>query len=150
MEDYAADYLALKEANDRLREQGKTWLWEKLSEICAELGPAVQLGRQEWRFEVGRSVMVGERFGVRHQSRTLIVEAGWPREPEHGHVPGQGLARGRVSLSLNPALPAKATDELVLRGEAGAPPSWYVIHDRRPADPVTESRLRAYLQTVVT
>src|SRR5438034_3876183 len=117
--DYAADYLSLKAANDQLRERGKQWLLETLSNFCAEINrqltaqpsqPALQVGRQQWEFKVGNSLMVGERLGVRYRSGTLIIEVGWPREPKHGHVPDQGLARGRISL-----IEAKATDELILK-----------------------------------
>ena len=33
--DYAADYLALKVANDQLRESGKLWVWDQLNKFCA-------------------------------------------------------------------------------------------------------------------
>jgi hypothetical protein len=71
MADYFAEYLALKETNDRLREQGRAWIWESVSRHSAEINtemaalppgptnqspqlPGLQLGRQDWRL-VGRS-----------------------------------------------------------------------------------------------
>ena len=35
--EYAAEYLALKAANDQLRERGKQWLFDSLNQICAEI-----------------------------------------------------------------------------------------------------------------
>src|SRR5262245_39200500 len=104
--DIAAEYLALKAANDALRERGKQWLWSALDVICAEISrelsdrnnPPLQVGRQEWRFKVEDSTMVGERFGARYREKTLIVEAGWPREPQDRFVPGRGLAVARIGL----------------------------------------------------
>ena len=151
---YAADYLSLKAANDQLRERGKQWLLETLSDYCAEINRTLmaqpnplplQVGRQAWEFKVGNSLMVGERLGVRYRGATLIVEVGWPREPKHGHVPDQGLARGRISL-----IEAKATDELILKHRGSGEAVWYVIENKKLGELVTEARLRAYLQAILT
>jgi len=124
--DFSAEYLSLRSANDLVREKGKQWIFETLSALCSEAGPEAILGRQDWQFEVGRSVMVGERFGIRHQGRTLVVEIGWPREPAHGFVPDQGLARGRISLSASPMLSPRLQEEIILK--TGNPdPRWYLI-----------------------
>jgi len=156
--DYAAEYQALKAANDQLREHGKQWLIETLNQLCGEINrgltqqpqpQVIQVGRQAWEFKVGNSLMVGERVGVRYRGRTLIIEIGWPREPQHGHVPDRGLARGRVSLSQNTMLEAQATDELILKHRGADEAAWYVIKSSQLGEIVTESRLRAYLQTVL-
>jgi hypothetical protein len=158
-EEFVADYLALRAANDQLRERGKQWLMETLSKFCAEINrnfsaasaqPALQIGRQQWQFKVGNSLMVGERIGIRYLGRTLLVEAGWPREPQHGFVPDQGLARGRVSLSTSPILEARPIDELVLRHCGGGEAAWYVIGKEGLGQMVTEARLRAYLEAVLS
>jgi len=152
--DYLTDYLALKAANDQLRERGKQWLLETFNHLCAEINrnlatqpnePAVQVGRQEWQFKVGNSLMVGERLGVRYRGRTLIIEVGWPREPQHGHVPDHGLARGRISL-----IEAKATDELILKHRGRDEAAWYIIEHKKLGELVTEARLRAYLQAALS
>src|SRR5688572_12339484 len=70
--DIAAEYIALKAANDELRERGKKWLWNALDVICSEISrdlsarnnPPLQVGRQEWQFKIEDSTMVGERFGA--------------------------------------------------------------------------------------
>src|SRR5215510_1316127 len=121
--DLAAEYLALKAANDELRERGKQWLWNALDVICSEISrelsdrnnPPLQVGRQEWQFKVGDSTMVGERFGARFREKTLIVEAGWPREPQHGFVPDRGLARARIGLSQNVMFDARIVAEMILK-----------------------------------
>src|SRR5262245_26523153 len=99
--DIATEYLSLKAANDQLRESGKQWLWNALDGLCSEISrelgaqnkPPLQVGRQEWRFQVENSTMVGERFGARFREKTLTIEMGWPREPLDGFVPDRGLAR---------------------------------------------------------
>src|SRR5205823_5012898 len=148
-----AEYQALRAANDQLRERGKQWLIETLNHLCAEINrglaqqpqpQVIQVGRQEWEFKVGNSLMVGERIGVRYRGRTLIIEVGWPREPQHGHVPDRGLARGRVSLSQNTMLEAQATDELILKHRGAGEAAWYVIANKQLGEMVTAARLRNY------
>lgn len=147
--DFSADYLSLRAANDMLRERAKTWVFETLNSLCLEFGPEVQLARQEWKFEVGRSVMVGERFGVRSRGKTLLVEIGWPREPAHGFVPDQGLARGRASLSASPMLSARLLEELILKAAGSGEPHWYAVRDGRPGLEVTTTSLRGYIKTML-
>ena len=155
---YSPEYLSLRAANDHLREQGKAWVWETLSLLCAEVNrgegasaadSVVQIGRQPWQFNVGRSLMVGERFGVRVRGKTMTIEIGWPREPEHGFVPDQGLARGRVSMSLSPMLEAQPSDELILKPGTGGQAVWCVIRKQKVDEIVTVTRLRAYLDTLL-
>ena len=171
MSDYLADYLALKESNDRLREQGRAWMWETVSRHSAEINSAIaalppgpppasmdpstqpasglQVGRQDWQFKIGRSVMVGERIGVRYAGRTLIIELGWPRAPEHGYVPDHGLARGRVSMSANVMLEAMLKDELILKRDSDGVPVWHYIKDSKTGEAVSPARLRTYLEELL-
>ena len=155
---YSPEYLSLRAANDRLREEGKAWVWETLSSLCDEInrgggagpGQAVaQIGRQPWQFSVGRSLMIGERFGIRVRGKTMTTEIGWPREPEHGFVPDQGLARGRVSMSLSPMLEAKPSDDLILRPGASGEAVWYIIRKGTVDEVVTVSKLRTYLDALI-
>jgi hypothetical protein len=156
--DLAADYLKLKAENDKLREDGKQWLWNVLEKLCSEVngrlaekspGSILQVGRQEWQFSIEDSTMVGERFGARYLTRTLVVEAGWPRLPEHGFVPDGGLARARVGLSQNIMLEALTVAEFILKRQGKGAPSWYVISDKKIGEPVTESKLRSYLNLML-
>ena len=156
--EFTQDYLALKAENDRLREAGKQWLMDSLASLCGEInsklsekagGAVLQVGCQEWQFSVGNSTMIGERFGARYQTRTLVVEAGWPRSGEHGFVPDGGLARARIGLSRNVMLEALTVAELILKREGKNVPSWYVIANRQIGERITESKLRSYLSLVL-
>lgn len=152
----------LKAANEALREQGKEWLLSTLEKIGDELNlklapqpsqtetPAptvLQIASQDWQFEVEKNVMVGERLGIRYRGQTLLVEVGWPRQPEHGIVPDLGLARARVSLSPNVMIDALLLDELTLRREKNSDRVvWYVLADHTIREIVTEAKLRAYVE----
>jgi hypothetical protein len=155
--DLAAEYLALKAANDELREQGKQWLWNALDVICSEINrelsarnnPPLQVGRQEWQFKVEDSTMVGERFGARLREKTLTVEAGWPREPQHGIVPGLGLARARIGFSQNVMLDAKIVAEMLLKRQNNGDLGWNFIADRKFGARVTEPGLREFFDLIL-
>lgn len=152
----------LKAANETLREQGKEWLLSTLEKLGDEINlalapatqtepatpPALQIGGQDWQFEVEKNVMVGERLGIRHRGQTLLVEVGWPRNPEHGIVPDLGLARARVSLSPNVMIDPILLDQLTLRRDKDGT-AWYVLQDHSIRELVTEENLRTYLQRVM-
>ena len=146
--DFSAEYLSLRSANDLVREKGKQWVFETLSALCTEAGPEALLARQDWQFEVGRSVMVGERFGIRHRGRTLVVEIGWPREPAHGFVPDQGLARGRISLSASPMLSPRPLQEIILK--TGSPePRWYSIEGGKVGGEFGAAQLSQHIKAML-
>jgi hypothetical protein len=160
-QDYVAEYLRLKAVNDQFRERGKQWLWGTLETLCAELnqqlqvnldGHLLQTGRQDWQFtiptSIGEATMAGERFGIRYRGQTLIVEVGWPQQPEHGFVPDGGLARGRVRFSPNVMLEPLTKVELVLKRN-GVDVAWHVLHHKKLSEPVTTTHLRAYLDLLL-
>lgn len=185
--DYLADYLALRAANDNLRERGKAWLFETMERLCAErnrqFSPAappsaneapndsspneapnvppvnlpppntqqvIQFGRQPWQFKVNTSTMVGERMGLRYRMNTLVIEIGWPREPDHGHVPDQGLARGRVGLSQNPMIEPQYIRELILKGANETSVAWHFITQQQVGELITEKALENFLQLLLS
>jgi hypothetical protein len=151
--DTVAEYLALKAANDQLRERGKQWLWNALDRLTSELsrglGAPLQTGRQDWQFEVDETTMVGERFGARRHGRTLVVEVGWPRLPEHGFIPEGGLARGRVGLSQSTMLDARTVAEMLLKKSDASEPVWHLTTYKTLGERLTESHLRSYLQLLL-
>lgn len=156
--DYAAEYLALKAANDQLRERGKQWLLNSVSQLCADanrrlmLQPdqaGIQTGSQDWQFKIENATMAGERFGVRYGFRTLTVEVGWPRLPEHGFLTDGALARARVSLSQNTMLEPQPIAEMVLKKAAGGEPAWFVIKNRVVGEQITVHRLNEYLSRIL-
>jgi len=157
--DYAAEYLALKAANDQLREIGKKWLWDTLDQLSSEISrqftqnndqPPLQVGRQDWQFSIENSLMIGERYGARNRHRTLVVEVGWPRLPEHGNVPDGGLARARVGVSQNVMLEPLTVADLTLKRQGDANPAWHTIVNRRLGERITESHLRYYFDLILS
>lgn len=163
----------LKAANEALREEGKEWLLTTLETICNEINQtlapppasppapdsppapaaesALQVGHQDWQFEVEQNVMVGERLGIRHKGRTLLVEVGWPRLLEQGVVPDLGLARARISFSQNIMIDAKAMAEFSLRrNKDSADVSWHEFADHKVGEKITADKLRAYVQQVLS
>lgn len=166
--DYAADYLALKAANDQLRERGKQWLWDSLNRLCDEINqqllaqdasqkgsaslagaPSILSGVQpDWQFKVENAVMAGERYGARFRYRTLTVEVGWPRLPEHGYITDGGLARGRIGLSQNTMIEPQPIAELILK-KVGGEPAWFVFKNKQLGEQITESRLREHLNQIM-
>ena len=164
----------LKVANEALRAEGQDWLLTMLEKICNEVNqaaalpppaapvsppespaptvePTLQVGNQDWQFEVEQNVMVGERLGIRHKNQTLLIEVGWPRLPEHGVVPDLGLARARVSFSQNIMIDAQVMDEFTLRrNKDGDGVSWHEITDHKMGEKITEDKLRAYVQQVLS
>jgi hypothetical protein len=154
--DYLADFLALREANDRLRQRGIELLWGSLNLLVARFNetieahpeaPGFQLGRQEWQFSVKDSTMIGERFGLRYNFKTLIFELGWPRLPEHGYVLGSGLARGRIGFSQNVMLEPRPLTDLVLRrvGTSDTPRWYFIDHEQARGDELTEAGLHSFI-----
>ncbi len=157
-QDLAAEYFALKAANDQLRERGKQWLWNALDLLCSEISreliekakqAPLQIGRQEWQFTVEGATMVGDRFGARHRTNTLIVEVGWPRLPQHGYIADGGLARARIGLSQNVMIEPRALAEFVLRKQGRGDPSWHLTANKKLGEQLTESRLRSYLEMIL-
>lgn len=163
--DYAADYLALKAANDQLRERGKQWLWDSLNRLCDEFNqrlsaqgasqtelagvPSILSGLQpDWQFKVENAVMVGERYGARFRYRTLTVEAGWPRLPEHGYITDGGLARGRIGLSQNTMIEPQPIAELILK-KVGGEPVWFVFKNKQLGERITEAQLQENLNQIM-
>lgn len=157
-QDLPLEYLVLKAANDKLREAGKTQLWGRLDNICSELSrdlserrgmPPLQVGRQDWQFKVETSTMIGERYGARHRTSTLIVEVGWPQLPDHGFVPDGGLARGRIGLSRNVMLEPQTMTELIYKRSGQSDPAWYTIKNKMLGDQVSEHLLRSYFELLI-
>ncbi len=147
---FESEYLALRAANDLLREKGKAWIFDTFDQLVREGGLEILVGRQDWEFTVERSTMVGERLGARLSGKTLTIEIGWPRMPEHGFVPNQGLARGRISLSLSPMLSARPAEHLILKAAKDNQPIWYSIVETHLGSELTKDRLAEHLNTMIS
>jgi hypothetical protein len=160
--DLAAEYQALRAANDQLRERGTKWLWQTLDALTAEINRALPAGPEgapiqmiqialqpAWQFNVETAVMVGERYGARLRGRTLVVEAGWPRSPEHGFLSDGGLARARIGVSQNTILAAQPIEELILKRHGAADVAWFLIRQRQLGEQLTSARLEQHLRSLL-
>ena len=113
-----ADYLALKQSNDAVRQAGVTWLFDSLIEFAMEASrryPALVVEREEpheFDFRGGR--MAGGLVRVRYGVRSLTIEAGWTRQPSHGFMRGGALAAARVSHF---GLPKSGVEIELVRGD---------------------------------
>jgi hypothetical protein len=137
-----AEYLALRNSNDLLRQTGVSWLIDTFNNLAAEAnrkGASIQISRDDkHRFKVGNSTMVGRLFTMRNGVRTLFVEAGWPRVPTDGVVSGGGLARGMIRH-----LGFKSADaELLLTKSNSGSPTWIVLHPNGQRPELHESSAR--------
>ena len=157
--DYAAEYLALRAANDQLRERGKQWLLDSLTQLCADanrrlmLQPnqvGIQTGSQPWQFKVENTTLAGERFGARFRFRTLTVEVGWPQLPEHGFLTDGAMARARVSLSQNTMLEPQPIDDLILKKIVNGDVTWFIFKNKVSSEQITIARLNEYLSLILS
>ena len=90
------------------------------------------------------------RFGARYRYKTLTVEVGWPRLPEHGFLTDNGLARAQVSLSQNTMLQPQIVAELVFKKSGSSEPKWYVLHNKATGPETSVARLNEYLNLILT
>jgi hypothetical protein len=109
-----ADFLALKQSNDALRQTAVDWLFNSFIEIASEANrrnSLVVIEREEpHEFPFNNAKMAGSLVRVRFGVRSLIVEAGWTRLPSHGFMRGGALAAARIKHFGMP----EAGDELIL------------------------------------
>jgi hypothetical protein len=163
-QDYLAEFLKLRAVNDQFRMRGKDVLWEQVETLCSALnrdlmakavkldGEIIRTGRQPWQFdlktEAGAATLVGERLGARYRGQTLLLEVGWPHEPQHGYIPGGALARGRISFSPNVTIDPLLKTEIALLRE-GTDVTWYEVKYKQRGELLTDARLRSYLELVL-
>ncbi len=139
------EYLALRSANDLLRETATEWLFTTFATLAGEAnrsGAGIQLKREdEHRFRVGQATMVGRRLTLRQGVRALSIEAGWPRAPRDGFVRGGGLACANIQHLGR----KQANEALLLVRSPGGAPRWFVIERNGARTPLLEARLRSHL-----
>jgi len=119
-----ADYLALKQSNDAIRQTAVEWLFNSVIEIVSEANrdnhSAMTIEREEpHEFDFGPARMAGSLLRVRFGVRNMTVETGWTRTPAHGFMRGGALAAARIAHFGM----AKANVELTL-GWEGEVPAW--------------------------
>jgi hypothetical protein len=120
-----ADYLTLRASNDLLRSTAVKWLMKGFIDTGDQLrlsGKQMSLQTDtQHSFTVGHSTMAGPKLTFSSGLRSLTIEAGWTRTPEHGFMRGGALAYARV---LHFGF-AKATKNLVLI-KVGDRPVWAI------------------------
>lgn len=141
------EYLRLRASNDRARSTGIEWLFETFTLLAGEAnraGAGVQITKKEGhRFEIGSATMVGNLLTLKSGVRQLMIEAGWPRAPSDGFVPGNGLAGGRIRhFGIK-----SANDEILLVRSPEGTPQWLVLErEGARAQLLEESRIRQHLR----
>jgi hypothetical protein len=140
------EYLRLRASNDRARSTGIEWLFETFTLLAGEAnrtGAGVQIIKKEGhRFEIGRATMVGRLLTLKSGVRQLMVEAGWPRAPRDGFVPGNGLAAGQIRhFGIK-----SANEELLLVRSPKGAPQWLVLEREGTRAHLLEFRIRQHLR----
>jgi len=143
---HLAEFLAVKTANDRVRERGVEQLLNAFEALAGHANrglAAIEIEKiDRHRFEIDRSHATGRAIRLRHGVRCLTVEAGWTRTPRDGFMRGNALALARISHF---GIPAGGGELKLLRFEDSV--RWFRI-DRNgmkisiePDDLVREFRL---------
>lgn len=121
-----AEYLALKAANDTLRQTSVQWLLDCLTEIAAfenRNGAGITIENQNPHyFDYGNATLVGSLLSLRQGVRCLSLEAGWTRTPADGFMRGGALAAARLSHFGR----SRHNAELVLISEKNVP-NWFAV-----------------------
>lgn len=120
------DFLAVKTANDSIRQTAVNGLFETMLEIAAHANRKnanIVIERENThRFSLEKFSMTGEFLKFRRGVRCLTVEAGWTRTPKDGFMRGNALAVARISHFGMP----KANAELHLLKFENQP-QWFTI-----------------------
>ena len=140
------EYLRLRASNDQARATGIEWLFETFTRLAGEAnraGAGVQISKKEGhRFQVGSATMVGRLLTFKAGVRQLMIEAGWPRAPRDGIVPGSGLACAHIRhFGIR-----SANEELLLVRSREGTPQWHVIERTGARTQLLEARLRHHVR----
>ena len=143
------EYLRLRASNDQARSTGLEWLFETftlLAGVANRAGAGVQIIKKEGhRFEIGSATMVGRLLTLKSGVRQLMIEAGWPRAPGDGFVPGNGLAGGRIRhFGIK-----SANEELLLVRSQKGTPQWLVLERAGTRTELLEARVRQHLRKLL-
>ncbi len=99
--DGLAEFLAVKTANDALRETAVKWLFETMQEVAEHANrnnARITIEKADsHRFSAGTTSYVGSLLKFRQGVRCLTVEAGWTRSPGDGFMRGNALAVARLT-----------------------------------------------------
>ncbi len=144
-----AEYLALRNSNDLIRQVARDWLLGIFTFAAGEAnrtGGAISISRGDaHRFKVGNAQMVGNSVTLVCGVRQLVVDVGWPRTPRDGFIQGGGLARGNIRHVGIPA----ASEELRLVLNAKGHPSWMAQLKHHPPRELHESDVKRHVRVLL-
>ena len=119
--DGVADYLALKQSNDVIRQASIDWLFNSFIKMASDANrqnASITIEREEpHEFSFRNAKMAGSLIRIRLGVRCMTVEAGWPRTPSHGFMRGGALAAARI---VHFGMPT-AGEEIVLARQSDTP-----------------------------
>lgn len=126
--DDIADYLALKEANDKIRTTAVKWLFDILLEATRranDKNAEIMIEQKDsHKFDHRNAVLTGSFLRFRQGVRCLTIEAGWTRLPNDGFMRGNALAYSKFThfgfAKHNAELVLRRTDEL---------PEWFIVDE---------------------
>ncbi|HSE34355.1 MAG TPA: hypothetical protein VLA93_22470 [Pyrinomonadaceae bacterium] len=143
-----AEYLALKNSNDLLRQAGLDWLLDSFTTHAGQAnraGASIQISNlASHRFKVANSTMVGKLLTLTSGVRTLYVEAGWPRVPRDGIVRGGGLACANIR---HLGIKAVSEELRLLKSNTGTP-AWSIT-SKRGKRSLLEADVRQHIEILI-
>jgi hypothetical protein len=140
-----AQYLALRNSNDLIRQIATEWLLGMFTIAAGEAnraGAAIKISREDvHRFKIGNARMVGSGLNLMCGVRRLLVEVGWPRTPRDGFIQGGGLARGHLKhVGIQ-----TSNEELRLILNAEGTPTWMAQFKHNEPRELHESDLKHHI-----
>ena len=96
-----ADFIAVKTANDALRETSVSWLLDTMRQAAEHAnqknaGIAIETADPH-RFSIDKMHLAGALLRFKQGIRSMTVEAGWTRTPADGFMRGNALAVARIT-----------------------------------------------------
>lgn len=96
-----AEFLAVKNANDRIRETSVKWLLDMMRQAAEHAngkGVGIKIEAADaHRFSVDKMHLAGALLRFRQGIRSMTIEAGWTRTPADGFMRGNALAVARIT-----------------------------------------------------
>ncbi len=125
-----AEFIAVKTANDALRETGVKWLLDTMTTAAEHAnlkGARIIIENiAAHRFSANKANLAGSLVRFRQGVRCLTVEAGWTRTPSDGFMRGNALAIAKIThFGMS-----KASAELHLI-KFEDKPRWFTVGEER-------------------
>lgn len=142
-----ADYLLLKESNDKIRQAALDWLFDSARAIAAQAdeqsdSSIVVETKNPHQFAFGNSNLHGSLLSFNQGVRCLKLEAGWTRAPADGFMRGGALASARIThFGI-----ARAGEDLLLVRAADNSINWFAIDKEEKRVLFDANNLRRHFQ----